>query len=625
MRASRRAPDRRSGALQALLLSAVLAVVPVASPAWAQVDPEYTSALSEGRSAFKRDDFAAAEQAFRAALASASSPRQRANVHGLLALTLEKRGQPDAARTEAKRALDLLPDDARAREVMARLDGKPAPAVSPRQGAPASVAATPPPSSAKSGAAADRPAAVVAAPSAASPPPATAANWQWLTGESSEKVEVPRKDGRMMTQWVKGPCKVMLSDDLLRDIPEAYPKRVSAYRLSLMQGRCKSGLVHGYKAGEPYPITLWVPRPRGPGEHRDDHTRQVGIFANVNDGRLGDVVAVYVGELARADQLIGQYKIVDGRVVNMREVRAAEAGQKVIPLEDASGRIDVQAMRATGTILGLKLGANWQQANAKGLFKQSKVLYDKPCGRPIQSLQGLLGGHNAEVSIVGGRLAKVMLHVPSRVLYIKSWSAFAEQRYGKPGSTWEPLAFDKYAFYGSNDPDVRQHRVAPVTLYTRTDGGNSVICVSFNEVPLEKQYFAAIMGCRDQVGGAILGAAIGGIAKMVREGAKNAPPAGSQPSSADRKKSADADAVLKRQQQAAKGRFETRPDGKMTALLFNGSRIGKTFEDTLFHSKALGGGWKIDCDKGRVPGATTRSHAKSMSEALQTMQTVCKL
>jgi len=87
----------------------------------AQVSPEYTDWMRTGREAYKADDFAAAEAAFKAVLAAAQSPRQRATANGLLAMTAEQMKRAGDAQAYAEEALRHFPDEARAKEVLARL------------------------------------------------------------------------------------------------------------------------------------------------------------------------------------------------------------------------------------------------------------------------------------------------------------------------------------------------------------------------------------------------------------------------------------------------------------------------------------------------------------------------
>jgi len=102
-------------------LAGIAAGVMWIAAASAQVSPEYTDWMRTGREAYKADDFAAAEAAFKAVLAAAQSPRQRATANGLVAMTAEQMKRAAEAQAYAEEALRQFPDEARSKDVLARL------------------------------------------------------------------------------------------------------------------------------------------------------------------------------------------------------------------------------------------------------------------------------------------------------------------------------------------------------------------------------------------------------------------------------------------------------------------------------------------------------------------------
>lgn len=109
---------RRAGTAGAIL--AAITVI-ASGAAVAEVSPEYTDWMRIGRAAYKADDFAAAEAAFKLVLQAARTPRQRATANGYLAMTAEQLKRLDAARAYAREALRHFPEEGRATAVLGRL------------------------------------------------------------------------------------------------------------------------------------------------------------------------------------------------------------------------------------------------------------------------------------------------------------------------------------------------------------------------------------------------------------------------------------------------------------------------------------------------------------------------
>ena len=590
---------------------ALTVVLAVGAPATAQISPEYTAALRDGRAAYKADDFGAAEIHFKAVLRAAQSPRQRASALGLLAMTAEQQKRADEARRHAEEALKEYPGEARAKDVLSRLGATPA----NRQ------ATTPRPNSAVAPIAsnATRPRAEVVTKEP------TGNKWRWVSGSFVGERRLGKTAGggyKFERGKFAQTCRVNLTDDLLRELPPEFPKSFAAYQMGIYARYCGDGLVDDYKINTPYYLTFAQVPPLVNGFRSEKPVLTVMIQADVTRGRLGDTVVVRYRKGQIVDYsgtVLATYKLIDGRIVPLAQARAAESGQTFVKFLDAAGNLDVMALRRKGEVLGVRLGAPWAAAKSGSRFVQNAVVYDKPCREPMQKVRGLLGGHQAEVTTVDGKVAQVTVFVSihDRELYPVQ---IMTKRFGKPSATGG-LGTSDYGYYGDLDADVKRHDAAPVTIYHNSHSANGTFEVRFNEVVLAKRFNAAVLGCRDRVGGAILGAAIVAGAKAVAAGAK----AGGGTSSAVSSSGGGETDSAKRAKAVAKGRFTTKPDGKVVELQFNGRRMGRTHEDKLFQSAALGGGWKISCTHGRVKGALDKSFASKPADAVLLMQQVCKL
>ncbi len=88
-----------------------------ALPAYA--DGDYIAEMETGRTAFRAGDFPSAETAFQGALTGAGTDKRRAMAWFALGLTALRLGHIGDAHARAERSLALLPDDARAKELLA--------------------------------------------------------------------------------------------------------------------------------------------------------------------------------------------------------------------------------------------------------------------------------------------------------------------------------------------------------------------------------------------------------------------------------------------------------------------------------------------------------------------------
>ena len=94
----------------------------------ASADGEYIAEMETGRTAFRAGDFATAETAFQGALKGAETDKRRAMAWFALGLTALRLGHNGDAHARAEKSLALVPDDARAKELLALSAGGAAPA-----------------------------------------------------------------------------------------------------------------------------------------------------------------------------------------------------------------------------------------------------------------------------------------------------------------------------------------------------------------------------------------------------------------------------------------------------------------------------------------------------------------
>ncbi len=91
-------------------------------------DGSYISEMETGRTAFRAGDFATAEPAFAAALKAAETDKQRAMAWFASSLTALRLGRTADAKARAEQSLALVPDNPRAKEVLAIATAGTAPA-----------------------------------------------------------------------------------------------------------------------------------------------------------------------------------------------------------------------------------------------------------------------------------------------------------------------------------------------------------------------------------------------------------------------------------------------------------------------------------------------------------------
>lgn len=94
----------------------------------ALADGDYIAEMETGRTAFRAGDFATAETAFQGALTGAETDKRRAMAWFALGLTALRLGHNAEAHARAEKSLALVPDDARAKELLALSAGGAAPA-----------------------------------------------------------------------------------------------------------------------------------------------------------------------------------------------------------------------------------------------------------------------------------------------------------------------------------------------------------------------------------------------------------------------------------------------------------------------------------------------------------------
>jgi len=91
----------------------------------ALADGDYIAEMETGRTAFRAGDFATAEVAFQGALKGAETTQQRAMAWFAASLTALRLGHMDDARARAEQSLALVPDNPRAKDVLAIATGRP--------------------------------------------------------------------------------------------------------------------------------------------------------------------------------------------------------------------------------------------------------------------------------------------------------------------------------------------------------------------------------------------------------------------------------------------------------------------------------------------------------------------
>jgi Flp pilus assembly protein TadD len=89
------------------------------TPLQALAEGDYIAEMETGRTAFRAGDFATAEIAFQGALTSAETDKRRAMAWFALGLTALRLGHKADAHLRAEQSLALVPDDARAKELLA--------------------------------------------------------------------------------------------------------------------------------------------------------------------------------------------------------------------------------------------------------------------------------------------------------------------------------------------------------------------------------------------------------------------------------------------------------------------------------------------------------------------------
>lgn len=334
----------------------------------------------------------------------------------------------------------------------------------------------------------------------ATPSHAEGDGWRWYTASSPQFS-----------------CRVKLRDDLLADLPKGFPRSFSQYgevRLQFASGyscdyndpnrsnRKLASKTDLHSATYPHSIIAFVQKDTEGGDQR-----LVYVRAGWNKGE--PVGTVLIG--ANADDLgiaspfhdIGLYTMADGRFVNKKKVTAKDAGQSLFQIDEDREGFDVAPMRASGKVLGVPLGGSLAEAIKSKLFAKKDVLYGKPCGRPVEVIDGLASGRRVRVSAVDGRISEVTVYFRPSIKERVKDKIEIERRFGNPASFYGESA-DTYAFFGSPiADDVKKHRVAPVTVVRK--GYDGTVEARFHDVQRQLKLLAHLSECKEKASLAVFG------------------------------------------------------------------------------------------------------------------------